>query len=1193
MDGRLRKASHLTEHEQTLRHRACLEEEQRALQGIQDEPLSHSANPELELVDDAMRNLLRSMAQPETINAPEFGANSIPRTPPSPIPSFNWHLFEATEDTMLLPSAEQEQLADLAQQLQDYIDGISLASDDDIVERSDSGHDSGCENEPMLSDARSREWFPWHDRVTCTLDILMHLPRSVFSQCQLDLFLWLLKVNGVDDVPSVKSMQSLNTALQKMCGIDSIAYKGALGHNYYVNSLPQIIAQEMANPKVRPHLHFYPEDRGNAPLSEGRQAERWLHKIPDEQLTPMARIRDKDYFIHEPAMLTNGLTCMPVRWFTRVKDKQHVLYAKCWEMQTIATENGSGWRVVQREDFLVPETMFMKNFPELRGDAQRLYGLPDPACIDDVVDRSSGRHMPWTFTDPTQGNRWRTLANGHRAVGFGIWMYCDDTSGNLSKKWNAHNSFLFTPAGLPCTEAQREYNIHFMATSNIAPLLEMLDGIVEQLEDAQKNGIWAWDCEKQEPVLLVPFVLAFLGDNPMQSEFACHIGLCGKLFCRACWVKGHDALQDNDGGLADQDNHSGASDNEGSEVASDEGSDVDVGSETEARSGKKKGRRKKAFESMSNMVERVKAFIKVGKPRNKKETTDKLRSYFENASTLGTQTKVANMRTESGIKDTYQKFFLDKLFDSYKKKRGTKSKQDALDAALASLPDDIISPVWRIKGFDPHCDTPVEILHVILLGFVKYMWRDVVQNQLKNKDDKKNLLATCLSSLDVSGLGISALAGNTLVQYCGSLTGRDFCAIAQAAPFVIYDLVPADCLETWVALSKLIPLIWQPEIENLDVHLNVLEHEMRHFMLCAARWTIRWFNKPKFHIFLHLIEHIRWFEPAILFATEAFESFNAIIRAKSGNRIRHLMSGGSFALHSAGGSCTQEYLDATELDRTPSNELGRFSDDPGCWKSIGVGPHNLVHGPSTVTHFLNADRYLFKSCQSANLYNGDSCDIGQYVIVRDPVMVTETYVARVEEIVQVRGSIADLASQPDAILLRTAAVFRHAEPYHMPRVDLLSHWQVAHLQDILCTVNNNCNTSSERRVHQERQVTEQTRPKVKHLNAADVVLNTAQMRDAAHVQKFRIAAPELDADQIITASAAREVTAQRAKERQTVNGNNGKSTSTSDGAGAKLNSCMVLASSLGGWEPLEKCLLSGYSDSTETGALGISRCHVY
>jgi hypothetical protein len=75
------------------------------------------------------------------------------------------------------------------------------------------------------------------------LDVLMYLPRSVLSQSQLELFLWLLKVNNVDNVPSVKSMQELNAMLQKLCGIDCIAYDGALGHKYYVNGLSQIIGR--------------------------------------------------------------------------------------------------------------------------------------------------------------------------------------------------------------------------------------------------------------------------------------------------------------------------------------------------------------------------------------------------------------------------------------------------------------------------------------------------------------------------------------------------------------------------------------------------------------------------------------------------------------------------------------------------------------------------------------------------------------------------------------------------------------------------------------------------------------------------------------------------------------------------------------------------------------------------------------
>lgn len=120
-------------------------------------------------------------------------------------------------------------------------------------------------------------------------------------------------------------------------------------------------------------------------------------------------------------------------------------------------------------------------------------------------------------------------------------------------------------------------------------------------------------------------------------------------------------------------------------------------------------------------------------------------------------------------------------------------------------------------GLDPHQDTPVEILHVVLLGFIKYFWRNMVRNQVN--DEQKLLLAQRLNSLDVHGLGISKLSGETLVNYAGSLTGRDFRVIAQVAPFVIFDMVPDDVFEAWLALSKLVPLLWQPFINDIDEYL--------------------------------------------------------------------------------------------------------------------------------------------------------------------------------------------------------------------------------------------------------------------------------------------------------------------------------------------------------------------------------------
>ncbi|KAJ7886066.1 hypothetical protein B0H13DRAFT_2535282 [Mycena leptocephala] len=867
----------------------------------------------------------------------------------------------------------------------------------------------------------------------------MHLPRSVFSHRQLDLFLWLLKVNQVDDVPSVKAMQHLNAALQKMCGIDSIAYNGALGHKYYVNSLPQIIAQEMANPNVRPHLSFYPEDSGPK-LSEARQGERWLKELPDTQTTPM------------PAMLRDGTCCIPTRWFT--KDDQ--FFANCWAMESVTKDEDSGWRVrVKSEPFVVPGSEFLKNFPEFRSDAS-YYGVPDPANIFDILDEASKTTTDWKHTDPKVGNSWRAKANGSRVVCFPLWMYCDDTSGNVSKKWNEHNSFL----------AQKEYNIHFLSTSNIAPPLEMLDGIVEQLDEAQKDGIWTWDVELNEPVLVIP------------SEFACHIGLRGKLFCRACWVKGTDAL-----------NPTGA-----------DGPPVNTGNESDGGSIARK-RQKKVKETLGAMVQRVKAFVKIGTLRNKTETTEKLKSYFTEASTLDTKTKIQNQRTESG------------LFESYKNKRGRAAKQAALNARVAELPKITTSPVWRIKGLDPHQDTPVEILHVVLLGFVKYLWHD-----------KKELLITRLSSLDVSGLGISSCRKN-LVQYSGSLTGRDFRSIAQVAPFVIYDLVSTECFETWQALSKLIPLIWQPEIEDIETHI---------FSPACSSLDNRWFNKPKFHIILHLPAHIRRFGPAILFATEAFESFNAVIRAKSvhsnrhapicpGNRIRHLLSGGLFLLTPP--STDDQQPLAPKFPRTLTRGkqsvqvLNTWSTHQHCDSYLGldkktkptpgrfhlrtiISSYLLVTSAGLCTldkvrsrpisetligqHIPEWSRNpgLFRTCQDLTLKNGDH-----------PDRIGETFVGKVEEIIQQVGSIAAHAHGTDGLcpLLKCKKI----------------------KQDLICTVNvqhncmdNQCGPTGSRPVFQERERTNQTRAQIAHLqNPTDVVLNTAQMRDAVHLQRFRINTP--------------------------------------------------------------------------------------
>ena len=112
----------------------------------------------------------------------------------------------------------------------------------------------------------------------------------------------------------------------------------------------------------------------------------------------------------------------------------------------------------------------------------------------------------------------------------------------------------------------------------------------------QRDGIWAWDVDAKEMVLVIPVVLAMLGDNPMQSELSCHVGLAGKFFCRCCWVRGRDTEDAEDATRARH-----GHDNSDADSVNSRGSDATNSNET-----KKKGR---AAETMQELVDRARRFL--------------------------------------------------------------------------------------------------------------------------------------------------------------------------------------------------------------------------------------------------------------------------------------------------------------------------------------------------------------------------------------------------------------------------------------------------------------------------------------------------------------------------------------------------------------------------------------------------------
>ncbi|KAH9825052.1 hypothetical protein DFH28DRAFT_1077491 [Melampsora americana] len=240
------------------------------------------------------------------------------------------------------------------------------------------------------------------------------------------------------------------------------------------------------------------------------------------------------------------------------------------------------------------------------------------------------------------------------------------------------------------------------------------------------------------------------------------------------------------------------------------------------------------------------------------------------------------MTRDFGVKDTMTDFFIKKVqvaHDSY-----THEEVETLCNQLKEdLGERIFNPMLRLKGFDGHTDTPVETLHVVLLGITKYLFRDIMKGLPSTKFGSPcyNNISARWRSFNTKGLNIPPIIPNTLIQFYQSLVGKEFRTVLQTVPFVLFDYMTPEKRHVWTSLCLLASYIFQTDIHNMDEYLKELDLIIDSFLHLLISVSAQWVNKPKFHMLVHLQQLIQRFGPVCLFATEKFESFNGVLRHAS------------------------------------------------------------------------------------------------------------------------------------------------------------------------------------------------------------------------------------------------------------------------------------------------------------------------
>ncbi|EFP91328.2 uncharacterized protein PGTG_16982 [Puccinia graminis f. sp. tritici CRL 75-36-700-3] len=641
--------------------------------------------------------------------------------------------------------------------------------------------------------------------------------------------------------------------IRQMTNRTIVEEESVFGQPVFGLNAKELIRDDLMNPLVVPHMDFLPEETLGKNVYKSSQSAKWLkHMLPDLRVQ-MVESNQKHFYIYEPTKLLSSETVIPIFFYTQ----QTKIFAKCFSPVFKSNQDQSKIQIGISEniDFddenlkIIPIEQLDLTYLEIK---TRNGSMLSECCSGKLneIDEQSQWNPKITLPNP-----WREKADGKILRNVPINLYCDDTSGNKSKKWNKHISYYFTLSGLPPQISNQQFNCHFLCTSNIVGPLELGEMVVKQLNDMAINGFTAYDSTIGQEVHVMTSLLCFLADSPMHAEIT-NTPVPGNSLnsCRYC-VLSSSSLKEREkipyiSKFAQKNLH---------------GSNVWFN----------------FFYLFSFCPNKLRTMAET------KEKSKKLWTHVKETVNLD---KLDKKSAEFGVRDQINRKFSRKLFKFDAKKLELLENGEELPTHMdQEIPQELVdmeekepkrmlNSFLELKGFDMVEDTPVEILHVFLLGAVKYLFRDFMKGL--NELQKDDLLALW-NSFNTNSLNIPSVRPKSMVQYASSLIGKDFRIILQAAPFIFFQFMTESKIKIWSSLCHLGSLIFQTHIEDMTEYISELRNAIDIFLRNIIEDSAQWINQAKFHMLLHLPESILRFGPACLFATEKFESYNGILRNAS------------------------------------------------------------------------------------------------------------------------------------------------------------------------------------------------------------------------------------------------------------------------------------------------------------------------